>query len=136
MIPARRTSHALRAWLAALLLTACQHSMTASLGGGTSATPTAAPSTAPAQTAEASQEPGAGPTGDTAILIGTTVEEATRLAREKGYTGNLDITTLREFQAGCKPARVCAVRPRLWELLPGSMLTLYVNPELKITTPN
>ena len=136
MILARRRSNALRAWFAALLLTACQHSMTASLGGGPGATRPAAPSTAPAEAAEPSQEPGAGPTGDTAILIGTTVEEATRVAREKGYVGNLDIIPLREFQAGCKPATVCGVRPRLWEMLAGSMLTLYVNPELKITTPN
>jgi hypothetical protein len=77
-----------------------------------------------------------GPTGDTATLVGTTVDEATRLAREKGYTGKIEVLPLSEFQAGCKPATVCRVSPRLWELLHGQLLTLYVNRELNITTPN
>jgi hypothetical protein len=77
-----------------------------------------------------------GPTGDTATLIGTTVDEATRLAREKGYAGKIEVTPLSEFKAGCKPATVCRVSPRLWELLHGQILTLYINRELTITTPN
>lgn len=77
-----------------------------------------------------------GPTGDTATLIGTTVDEATRLAREKGYTGKIEVIPLSDFKAGCKPAAVCRVSPRLWELLHGQILTLYVNRELTITTPN
>jgi hypothetical protein len=82
------------------------------------------------------EEPAIGPTGDTAMLVGATVEEATRLAREKGYDGKIEIMQLSEFQAGCKPETVCGVSPRLWELLPGKLLTLYINPKLTITTPN
>jgi hypothetical protein len=136
---------ALPVWLAALLLTACQHSMTASLGGARAPSPAAAPSpsAAPGPSVadtvpppEYAHEPDRGPTGDTATLVGTTVDEATRLAREKGYTGNIDVILLSEFQAGCKPKTVCRVSPRLWEMLGGKMLTLYVNRDLTITTPN
>jgi hypothetical protein len=114
--------------------------MTASLGGTrTAPSSTGAPGPSVADTRPPpvyAQDEEMGPTGDTAMLIGSTVDEATRLAREKGYAGKIDVTPLSEFQAGCKPAAVCRVSPRLWELLHDKILTLYVNRELTITTPN
>jgi hypothetical protein len=147
-LPAERA--ALLAWLTALLLTGCQHSTTASFGGtaaassrassrATASSPAGASSPSVADTVPApeySQEPSIGPTGDTAMLVGATVDEATRLAREKGYAGKIDVIPLSEFQAGCKPAAVCRVNPRLWELLQGRVLELYVNRELTIKTPD
>lgn len=135
MIPiARSRSRTLHAALATLLLTACQHSMTASLGGSAAASPTTASTTTqPTGTANASAEPVSGPMGDTAELIGMTIEEANRRARDRGYTSTIDIIPLSEFQAGCKPETVCRVSPRLWELLPGRALTLYLNRKLTIT---
>ena len=137
----RRRSNALRAGLTALLLTACQHSMNASFGAGAtagagapSAASTSASSTEPPATSPSG--PSAGPTGDTAALVGYTVEEATRRAREKGYTGNIEVYFAREFVAGCNPGTVCGVTPRLFEMLPGRVLTFYLNRELNIKTPD
>ena len=69
------------------------------------------------------------------ILAGFTVEEATRRARATGFDGEIETKQVSDYRADCKLGTVCGVTPLRWQLNIEHTLTLWVNPKLKISSP-
>lgn len=47
-------------------------------------------------------------------LRGITVEAATAILRDHGFTGNITVGTVDRFDPGCKPKTVCDYSPTTW----------------------
>lgn len=69
-------------------------------------------------------------------LVGMTVEAATKVATDAGFTGKIESATLSEFDASCKAGTVCRVDPYRWYLNQDHFLRLYVNKSVTISTPD
>jgi hypothetical protein len=139
----RRSGGARLCGLAVLLLAACEaHALTATMSRSAtvstgsslaSGDPSASSSTgelAPACSAEDAKQN----CHHRIILEGLTVEEATRQARAAGFTLDIKVAQLNEYDAACKPDTVCRADPDHWQIY-GETLWLYVNPKVAITAP-
>jgi hypothetical protein len=134
-----------------LWLLACQaHSLTAGLGGG-ARTSSADPSgTRPETFTGSTNSPFSAATDPPATerdiarenghrwtrLVGYSIAEATRRARAAGYSGEIKVEELEQFDASCKDGTVCTFIPSRWELDLDDVLYLKVNRKVTIANPD
>ena len=70
------------------------------------------------------------------ILAGYPVEDATRRAKDAGFTGAIRVVPDDNFDAHCGAGTVCRIYPRLWQQPSTNQLTLYVNRSVEISKPD
>jgi hypothetical protein len=69
------------------------------------------------------------------VLEGLTVEEATRQARAAGFTLDIRVMPLEQYDDTCKVNTVCRADPKRWQLN-SDELGLWVNPKVTIAAPD
>ena len=72
---------------------------------------------------------------DAGMVTGMTIEEATKKAKASGFTGEVKVSELYEFDKDCKAGTVCRFEPRRYYLNQDRTLTLYINRKLSISAP-
>jgi beta-lactam-binding protein with PASTA domain len=72
---------------------------------------------------------------DQGMVTGMTIDEATKKAKASGFTGEVKVAELYEFDKDCKAGTVCRFEPRRYYLNQDRTLTLFINRKLAISAP-
>lgn len=140
-----RVSRAQGWLLATLCLAGCgSHSFTAGLGGSSPSSSGATATSRVDDTVGATKDV-YGPDGRLdkwaengrlwTQLAGYTVDEARARAKQAGHNDRIEVGKLYEYDPACKAGTVCRVDPQRWEIDESSTLTLWVNKNVEISTP-
>lgn len=73
---------------------------------------------------------------DEPVIVGLTVEEASKKIRAQGVTGEIEVVKKSDFDKDCKTDTVCGFDPRRWYKIQPNRVTLYVNRKVEISVPD
>jgi beta-lactam-binding protein with PASTA domain len=73
---------------------------------------------------------------DEGVLSGMTLDAAKKKIKDAGFTGEVTVTDLYEYDKDCKDGTVCRFDPRRWYLPGERHVTLYINKKTTIVVPD